>query len=374
MIASGNPDSPPLRAERLRRRYGGRLIVDVDALHVGAGEVLAVLGPNGAGKSTLFRLLLLLERADEGLVRFHGREVRAGDRTAMRSMAGVFQRAFGFAGTVQDNVAYGLRVRGVARAERRARALHALDWLGVRHLATAPMSALSGGEHQRVALARALVLEPALLFLDEPTSNLDVTVRQRFREELGRVVRGHAGGVVLITHDPGDAFALADRIAVLEAGRVTQTGTPLELVLSPASPFIAAFTGAELLLNGEVAEVEDGMANILFASRITARAALAPGQSLTPGQAVHVAYRPEDVTLTLADRDEATSARNRFAVRVAGITPAGALLRIRLEGPVSLAALITRESAALLSLENGVRIVARLKASALRVFAGARAG
>jgi molybdate transport system ATP-binding protein len=261
----------------------------------------------------------------------------------------------------------------VARAERRRRASDALDWLGVRHLAGAPVRALSGGEQQRVALARALVVEPEVLLLDEPTANLDVTVRRRFLEDVERVARTRARATLLITHDPGDAFALADRIAVIEAGRITQTGTPSDLVVQPATPFIAAFTGAELLLDGVVRYIADGLATVRFASGAAAVIALHAGSDLLSGQAVHVAYRPEDVTLTLGESGE-TSALNRFDVRVIAVVPAGALVRVRLDGDAPLAALVTHESVRRLSLAPGTRVSARLKATALRVHPAGRAG
>ncbi len=364
------PAAPLLLAEGIVRVFGGRRVVDIERLEVRSGEVMAVLGPNGAGKSTLFRTLLLLENVDAGRIGFAGKPVRAGDRQAMRRMAGVFQRPFAFAGTALDNVAYGLRVRGVDRTRRTARAREALGWLGVERLARAPMHALSGGEHQRVALARALVLEPEILFLDEPSANLDITVRRRFREDLEHAVRHHARAVVLITHDAADAFALADRIAVMENGRITQTGGPEDLVAQPATPFIAEFAGAELLLDGVVISTEDALVSIAFGPGSTAIAAPTPGRTLAAGEPVHVAYRPEDVTLSLPD-SATTSARNRFAVRVAALVPAGGLVRVRLDGEARLIALVTRESVERLGLTPGARTTASLKASALRVYPAA---
>ncbi|HEX7118142.1 MAG TPA: ABC transporter ATP-binding protein [Longimicrobiales bacterium] len=358
-----------LRAERLRRRYGRRLVVDVDALEVGRGGVLAVLGPNGAGKSTLFRLLLLVEAADEGRILLDGRDVRPGDRAAALRLAGVFQRPYLFAGTVAENVAYGLAARGVPRRDRDRRVAEVLELLDLAALARAPVHALSGGEAQRVALGRALAPRPELLLLDEPTANLDVTVRRRFREDLERLIRAQAGAAILITHDPADAFALADRIAVLEKGRIVQCGAPDEIVLHPATPFVAAFTGAELLLDGRVDALEDGVVVVaLEGTALRLMAAVEADGGPPPGTRVHVAYRPEDVVLARPEASAETSARNRVPARVAALTPAGGLVRVRLEGDVALTALVTRRAVEALDLAPGREVVAQLKAAATRVY------
>jgi molybdopterin-binding protein len=357
-----------LSAVELVRSYGGRRVVDVERLVVGRGEVVAVLGPNGAGKSTLFRLLLLLERPDAGTIRLAGRAVRPGDPEARRRVAGVFQRPVLFAGSVRSNLEFGLRSTEVPRREWRRRIDRTVAELGVAHLPRADVRTLSGGEAQRVALARALVLEPDVLLLDEPTAGLDVTVRRRFREELGRVIRERARSVVLITHDAADAFELADRVAVMEAGRIVQVGTPEDLTAEPATPFVAAFTGAELLLDGSVEAVGDGTVMVrtggvaLLARCVEAGAAI--------GDRVHVRYRPEDVVLAPAGReDNATwvSARNRLAMTVRSTTPVGGLIRVGLAGPVSLAALVTRDSADHLGLRPGADVTALLKTAALNV-------
>lgn len=355
-----------LRGESLRRVYHGRSVVDGVTLAVRPGEVLAVLGPNGAGKSTLFRLLLLLERADEGRILLGRREVRPGDREAARRLAGVFQRPFLFSGSVRDNVAYGLRVRRLPLREREARVEEVLTLLGLERLAGAPVQTLSGGEAQRVALARAIAPRPDVLLLDEPTANLDVTVKRRFREDLERLVRTQTGGALLITHDPADAFALADTIAVMEGGRIVQVGPPETLVLEPSTPFVAAFTGAELLLDGIVRGEEDGL---LVVETGGVRLLVARGNgAIGPGTPVHVAYRPEDVLLTPADAREATRAPNRVRLRVAALTPVGGMIRVRLEGPPDLVALLTRPAAVALGLAPGAVVTARLEVMALRAF------
>jgi molybdopterin-binding protein len=362
-----------LRAEGLVRRYGDRTVVDVDVLEVGSGEVVAVLGPNGAGKSTLFRMLLLQERPDAGCIVLNGRQVHPGDAAAARQVAGVFQRPYLFDGTVAANVGYGLRARGVGRRERKRRVDEALEWLEIRALRDARIGSLSGGEAQRVALARALVVDPDLLLLDEPTANLDVSVRRRFREDLERLVRQRAGAAVLITHDPGDAFALADTVAVMQSGRIVQAGPPDRLVLEPATPFIAAFTGAELMLDGAVRSAEEGLVTVEVAAGLCVVAAAWTDRASppSPGQRVHVAYRPEDVVLATPEDAGVTSAINRFTLTVTGVFPSGGLVRVRLGDVLVLSALVTRRSAEALRLEPGRKVVAQLKATALHAFPAA---
>lgn len=358
---------PLLRAESLLRSYGGHQVVDVHALDVHRGEVLAILGPNGAGKSTLFRLLLLLERPDRGVVLLDGAPAGT-DPTARRRLAGVFQRPHLFAGTVTDNLRFALRAAGIPRVEWTDRIARAAAELGIDALGSADVSRLSGGEAQRVALARALVLEPDVLLLDEPTASLDATIRRRFREELGPVMRQRAGAVILITHDAADAFDLGDRVAVMEAGRIVQTGTPEDLTADPATPFVAAFTGAELLLDGSVEATGEATLEVRTGgARLLVRA---PNPAPPPGTRVHVRYRPEDVTLAPRDMPD-VSARNHLLMRVRSTTPVGGLIRVRLEGPLALAALVTRESAERLGLSAGMEVVALLKTTALHAYAPA---
>jgi molybdopterin-binding protein len=253
----------------------------------------------------------------------------------------------------------------VPRTDWSERIERTLRELGIRGLQDADVSRLSGGEARRVALARGLVLEPDVLLLDEPTANLDVTVRRRFREELGLVMRERARAVLLITHDPSDAFDLADRVAVMEEGRIVQVGTPEELTTEPATAFVAAFTGAELLLDGEVRAVGDGTLEVAT-GQATLVARCSEGR-LAAGDRVHVRYRPEDVILTRAE-DPDTSARNQLRMTVRSVTPVGGMIRVRLEGPITLASLITRGSADRMGIEPGAEINALVKTAALNVY------
>jgi molybdopterin-binding protein len=363
--------TPLLEANGLVRRYDGRTVVDDVSLQVRPGEVLAIAGPNGAGKSTLFRLLLLLERPDSGVIRLDGDVVRTRSAAARQRLTGIFQRAVLFTGTVHENVAYGLLTRRLRTAERVRRVAEALDWFDLAPLAHTRVHALSGGEAQRVALARALVTEPDVLLMDEPTAGLDVSMRRRFRRDIEQVGRRYAKSIIFITHDVEDALGVADRIAVMEAGRVVQVDTPARVVLRPATPFVAELTGAELLLHGTVEEIRDGLPGIRLAPDILLWATPAPGIRLNRGNAVVVAYRPEDIVLA-TDDGRLSSAINRLPAHVAAVVPGGAvarvLLRLARNPDVLLTALLTSRSAAALSLSPGTDVTAWIKATALHAW------
>ena len=362
--------TPLLRGVALRRTYGTRTVLDLDLVDVRAGEVLAVVGPNGAGKSTLFRILLQLERADSGTLYLDGAEMRADDAAARRRMAGVFQRPILFSGTVRDNIEFGLHARGESGAEARLRAEHAAAALGLVPQLDASVHSLSGGEAQRTALARALVTRPDVLLLDEPMANLDVSVRRQFRQDIEGVARQHAKGIILITHDPADAFGVADRILVLQDGRCVQEGMPDEVLLRPRSPFVAELTGAELLLHGTVEQVDANLVALRLHGDTLLWVTWSAATAAVLGAGAVVAYRPEDVMVSAADTALELSARNRIEVTVDALVPAGPLVRARLRvAPgTTLSALLTRQSADALRLAPGVRAIAHMKATALHAW------
>jgi molybdopterin-binding protein len=342
-----------LQVRGLRKSYEHRTVVDVETLSLNRGEVMAVLGPNGSGKSTLFRLLLGIEAADGGEIGFAG-----------RTRAGVFQQPFLFSGTARDNIGFGLR----GAADRAERIDGIARELGLTSLLDTSVRTLSGGEAQRVALARALVLQADLLLLDEPSASLDVLVRRTFRDDVQRSARAHAGAVLLITHDATEAFMLADRIAVMERGRIVQTGTPAELLENPRSAFVASFTGAELLLDGVVAAVADELVQVdVGGTLIWAVQSHESGWQPERGRRAHVSYRPEDVMISVPDNPLEVSARNQFRLRIAALGGAGGLAQLRLEGALTLSALLTRTSVEALGLAPGKDVIAHMKATALRV-------
>jgi len=336
-------------------------LLDVEQVEIRGGEILAILGPNGAGKSTLLRVLALLQDPDAGSIEFLGRSGREAEILMRRQSAFVFQRPHLWAGSVRSNIELGLRLRSRASDSTRRKAEEAAAQLGIRGLLDRDARSLSGGEAQRVAVARAMALDPDILFLDEPASNLDAMARSALIEDLERVARDGGHATVLATHDRAHAFSLADRVLVLRNGRVVQAGCPEDLFENPVDPFIAAVTGAELSFRAEVTSAQDG----ILAVRIGETELTAAG-SAKPGERVRVVYRPEDLFLSRSELQG--SPRNRFQARVTEIRSAGSLLRVRLDGAGHWVAVITRAAADELSLEVGTLIWVQVKATALHAF------
>lgn len=242
-----------LEVADLTVRFGDAVAVDDVALSVPTGSVVAVLGPSGCGKSTLLRTVAGLERPAAGSVSFDGRDL-AGVPTHRRGFALMFQDGQLFEHLdVAANVAYSLRLRKVARAARRARVAELLDLVGLQGYAGRLPGTLSGGERQRVALARALAVEPRLLLLDEPLSALDRGLRERLATDLHDILRAAGATAMLVTHDQEEAFAVADRMAVMRAGRIVQQGALDEVWRRPADGWTAEFLGYATVLTGEAA-------------------------------------------------------------------------------------------------------------------------
>ncbi|MCL7965770.1 MAG: ABC transporter ATP-binding protein [marine benthic group bacterium] len=370
MTSSPTDSIPPatggviLEGEDLVVEVRGSRLLDVKRVQVRGGEILAVLGPNGAGKSTLLRVLAMLQPADSGTVRFRDKSGREADTMLRRECAFVFQRPHLWAGSVRQNIELGLRLRRAPPGVRRARASEAAENLGIANLLDRDARSLSGGEAQRVAIARAMALDPSILCLDEPASNLDAMARTALIEDLDRVARDGRHATVIATHDRADAFSIADRVVVLRNGRIVQSGRPEDLFENPVDPFIAAVTGAELSFKATVESSDEGLLRI----RVGASDFSAVG-SAGPGDTVRVVYRPEDLFLSRVPIE--ASPRNRFRARVTEIRTAGSLERVRLDGDGHpWVAVVTRAAADELSLEVGKEIWVQVKATALHAFHG----
>ena len=351
--------SPVLELADVRVVHDGRAALDVPSLAVRAQEVLAVIGPNGAGKSTLLRVLGLLQTPTAGAVRFHGQPIEsAGALGARRRMASVFQEPLLADTTVRDNVAMGLGFRRTPRADADRRVAAWLERFGIAELARRQARTLSGGEAQRTALARALVLEPEVLLLDEPFSALDQPTREALIADLAPILRQAHVATVLVTHDRGEALALADRVAVLLGGRLVQIATTAEVFRAPASEEVARFVGVETILDGRVVSTDRGVA-VLDCGGHTIEVAAAA----RPGELVRVCLRPEDVTLSLGAAHP-SSARNRLAGRIARLASSGAHLRLTIDCGVVVEALVTHRSAEEMGLAPGAEVTVLFKATA----------
>lgn len=251
-----------LQVEGLQMDRGARRVLDIPSLAVAAGEVVAVMGPNGAGKSSLLQALALLAPARFAAYAFAGRPARLpGDALALRrQMALVLQEPLLLEGTVLANAAAGLRLRGVPAAQARERAQAWLARLGVVHLAGRHASQLSGGEAQRVSLARALALAPRLLLLDEPFAALDALTRVALLRDLRPVLRAGGMAALLVTHDLAEVALLADRVLVLEGGRLVQAGALADVLARPATPAVCSLVAHAAEVTGALAPLLGGAA------------------------------------------------------------------------------------------------------------------
>jgi len=257
-----------ITAAALTKTYDGRTVLDRVSLSVQKGEIVGIIGPSGSGKSTLLRLLDLIETPTAGTVTLDGVTVPAGGHERLqviRKMGMVFQRPAVFSGTVRENIAAGLRFRGERPEVIEQKVNAQLELIRLEGYEDRVASTLSGGELQRVAIARAAVTGPLVLFMDEPTANLDPHSTAVIEDLIRHLATVEKTAIVLATHDMVQGQRLCDRIGVMIDGSLIQTGTPDEIFSSPATPAVAEFTGIDNLLNGTVEKITDGIADIFVA-------------------------------------------------------------------------------------------------------------
>jgi putative spermidine/putrescine transport system ATP-binding protein len=300
---AASPDAPAAAASAgalsirgLTRQFGAHTAVDDLSLEIAPGELLALIGASGSGKTTTLRMVAGYEMPDAGQIVIDGRDITRLP-PQRRDFGMVFQHFALFPHmTVGENVAFGLEARGVKRADRRGRAEKALANVGLEGAVGRQVQSLSGGEQQRVALARALVIEPRVLLLDEPLSNLDPTLRRTTREELRATLHRLGVTALFVTHDQEDAFAVADRVALIRRGKLLQVGTADELYDRPASRAVAEFIGHATLVPGVLAGDEVSVSIGGRGWRL--RASRPPG--LQDGD-VRVVLRPDALAFTTPD-------------------------------------------------------------------------
>jgi putative spermidine/putrescine transport system ATP-binding protein len=278
-----------VRMEGLSRHYGSVKALDELDLTIKPGELIALLGPSGCGKTTTLRLLAGLEDADAGRIMVAGKDITTRPANK-RDMGMVFQAYSLFPHlTVADNVAFGLRLRRQSIQARRQRAMEMLDLVGLSEQAGRYAHQISGGQQQRVALARALAIEPQVLLLDEPLSALDAKVRAQLRDEIRRIQLEVGTTTLFVTHDQEEALAIADRVGVMQAGRIEQIAAPTEVYARPATAFVAEFVGLTNKLQGTV---RDGV--------VVVRGVELPlADKSVPDGAATALVRPEAVSVTV---------------------------------------------------------------------------
>ena len=285
-----------VRFENVSRRFGDVRAVDDVSLAVGSGEFFSMLGPSGSGKTTCLRLIAGFEQPDAGHIEIFG-ETAEGVPPYRRAVNTVFQDYALFPHmSVGDNVAYGLMVRGIGRAERQRQAREMLDLVKLTGLEERRPAALSGGQRQRVALARALVVKPKVLLLDEPLGALDLKLREQMQVELKALQREVGISFVYVTHDQGEALSMSDRVAVFNQGKIAQTGTPTEVYERPSTRFVADFVGGSNVIEPAFAE-RLGVASGVYSLRperieiVTRGAAPASGRRSVEGTVANVLYQ-----------------------------------------------------------------------------------
>ena len=362
-MGNASHPNPILHVHNITIQRGARAVLSIDSLQVGEGETLAVIGPNGAGKSTLFLALARLMPIASGQILFRGRDLAAlDDLTYRRKIALVLQEPLLLDMTAFENVAAGLRYRGLPKAEVNRRVGEWLGRLGVAELGKRRARQLSGGEAQRVSLARAFAIQPEVLLLDEPFSALDAPTRLRLLEDFQALLASTSITTVFITHDLDEALLLGDRVAVLLGGRLRQVGPPQEVFNAPADEGVAAFVGVETVIPGLVLDTGEGIV-VVEAGGLHLEAV---GEA-SPGRPVLLCLRPEDVTIWWQEGSPSSSARNRLAGRVLRSVPQGPLVRIVVDCGFPLVALVTRASARELELSEGRPVTVAFKASAVHL-------
>ena len=290
--AASTPEAPAASVRGLSKSFKGVPVLEDVSFDVAEGEALVLLGASGSGKTTILRIIAGLERPDSGSVHLHGRDVS--DLPARERGVGVIFQSYALFPrmTVEQNVGYGLRIRGRKRKERKEKVESLLELVHLVDQRKKLPSQLSGGQQQRVAIARTLAYEPQMLLFDEPFGALDAQIRVRLRREIRALLRDVGVPALFITHDQEEALELGDRIAVLHSGHLEQIGTPEEVYNRPESEYVATFLGAANLLLGVVARgnrVELGTVAI---------EAGAEAARFREGQAVKLVFRPEDVRLS----------------------------------------------------------------------------
>jgi spermidine/putrescine ABC transporter ATP-binding subunit len=329
-----------LELSSISKSFGDTIAVGDLSLRIEPGKLVAILGPSGCGKTTTLRLIAGFERPDAGRILINGQDLT--DVPPQRRNIGIVFQSYALFPhmTVAQNVAFGLEIRRMAHASVEKEVASVLALVRLGELASRYPNQLSGGQQQRVALARALAIRPRLLLLDEPLSNLDAKLREDMREEIRRIQRQVGITAVFVTHDQSEAFALADRVAVMDRGRLQQIADPKSIYDRPANATVGCFIGQANVWDGVVLAVDEDRVRVKLAAGTDI---LTSGASLASGQGCKVFVKHERIALT---RARPTQADNCFAGRVSGCTYLGASTSyaVALAGDLTLKAVVPNRS------------------------------
>ncbi len=347
----------------ISQNYDGREVLKKVSLKIDRPEVFTLIGPTGAGKTTLIRILDLIEPPYSGRFLFDGVDVTnpGADRLeARRRMSYVQQRPLVFTMNVYDNIACSLRWRHLKSAAIKRKVEEALELVGMTAYRDRNARTLSGGETQRVAIARALVTEPEVLFLDEPTANMDPVSVAKIEEVLSHIINERKTTIIMTTHNMSQGQRMASRLGVLINGELLQTGGVNDIFNQPKNREVAEFVGVENILKGVVEENDNGFTRIAINGE-----KLSAISSFAAGEAVYVLVRPEIIVFSLSGA--AGSARNVFKCRVNKINTIGSSVRIEADCGFPLLGVITTQAAQDLNISIGKDIYASFKATAIHV-------
>ena len=347
----------------LSQKHGERDILKNVNLRIDRGEVFALIGPTGAGKTTLLRLIDLIETPTFGKILFDGVDTATSAKARLgmrRRMAFVLQKPTVFNLSVYENIAYGLKWRGVGGSKLREKVSQVLETVGLSAEKNRNARTLSGGEVQRVAIARAIAVAPEVLLLDEPTANLDPISEARIEELITGIIKHYATTIIMATHDFTQGQRLADRVGVLINGELIQTGNSREVFSSPRNREVAEFVGVENIITGVIISNEDKVVTLDSNGRFIEAIA-----DFATGEEVCACVRPEDITLSLAK--VSSSARNSFEGEITWIISMGPLARVEIDCGFPLVALVTKRSAEEMGLAKGKPVYATFKATGVHV-------
>jgi len=348
-----------IKVEDLEFGFKGSFTLSVHSLEIKDGEIFSLMGPNGAGKTTLLNIVGSFEKSYDGTVEVFGQNILDNkfSRFCRKEMTHIFPQPYLLNMSVHDNVALPLRFRGIKDSTRID---EVLDFFKVSSFRDKNALQLSQGEKHRVTLARAFVANPKLILLDEPFLSLDPRYKETLIQDLRARIKIDKATALFVSQDHNEILGLTDRIAVMDRGRILQTGTPQEVFTQPSSVEVADFVGVETLAEGVITGKQDNLCSILVGDKLLK--SVSPFQK---GDSVLVCLRPEDVILSR--KDETTSARNHLKAGVLQVAPWKLEYRITLDCGFKLIASVTRQSVDSLGLKAGETVFASFKATAVHL-------